>query len=342
MFQALGASKLNPEVAFLPSKALFLSMAIAWNVERLGRSVIAVPPLARDASGKISASDNEKIVTKLRSGGIEVFLYGGNAILYHVSPGEYSVLCEMLSGFSRAGEDFVPAVGPGFGMMMEQAKILRGFDFPTAMVLPTLDMAKPSGVASGIRRFAEALGKPVVVYLKFEGYLDLSDLQALVEDGVVAWVKYAVVREDPSEDDLLKELVDRIGPDGVVSGMGEQPATVHLQDFGLCGFTSGCVCVAPALSTSMLKALKRRDIALAEEIRTEFRPLEDLRNGIHPVSVLHSAVELSEIASTGPLLPLLEPPEESALAEIRRACLTLMEKEKARISAVDLAEGPMS
>ena len=56
---------------------------------------------------------------------------------------------------------------------MEQAKILREFDFPTAMVLPTRDMASQDGVATGIRKFAEAFGKSVVVYLKFEEYLDL-------------------------------------------------------------------------------------------------------------------------------------------------------------------------
>ena len=31
----------------------------------------------------------------------------------------------------------------------------------------------------------------------------------------------------------------------VVSGMGELPAIIHLRDFGLAGFTSGCVCIAP-------------------------------------------------------------------------------------------------
>ena len=42
-----------------------------------------------------------------------------------------------------------------------------------------------------------------------------------------------------------------------------------------------------------------------EEIRKIFRPLEDLRNAINPIRVLHEAVRLAGIADTGPLLPLL-------------------------------------
>jgi hypothetical protein len=47
-----------------------------------------------------------------------------------------------------------------------------------------------------------------------------------------------------------------------------------------------------------------------------FRPLEDLRNAINPIRVLHRAVEGAGIAPTGPLLPLLsnvDPHEEPAI-----------------------------
>ena len=39
----------------------------------------------------------------------------------------------------------------------------------------------------------------------------------------------------------------------------------------------------------MLRALQAGDIETAERIRTQCRPLEDLRNQIHPVRVLHAA-----------------------------------------------------
>ena len=53
----------------------------------------------------------------------------------------------------------------------------------------------------------------------------------------------------------------------IISGIGEQPAVVHLRDFRLGGFTSGCVCVSPRLSMDMLKAMRAGDWAEAERIR---------------------------------------------------------------------------
>src|ERR1041385_9233916 len=110
----------------------------------------------------------------------------------------------------------------------------------------------------------------------------------------------------------------------IISGIGEQPAIVHLHDFGLGGFTSGCVCVAPRLSRLMLEALRRDDYAEAERIRQVFRPLEDLRNAINPICVLHEAVRLAGIAQTGPLLPLLSNLEEKEHARVREAAAKLL------------------
>ena len=40
----------------------------------------------------------------------------------------------------------------------------------------------------GHPQFAEAYGKPIVLYIKFEGYLEPGDAQGLVDDGVVNWI----------------------------------------------------------------------------------------------------------------------------------------------------------
>ena len=303
-------------------------MHALWGKDRLGRSIIAVPPLARKEDGTICPAENERMVGRLEEGGVRTLLYGGNAVLYHVSPKEYPELVSLLRGIGERETVVIPSVGPGFGMMMEQAKILREFEFPTAMVLPTRDMAARDGVATGIRKFAESFGKSVVVYLKFEEYLDLDNLRSLVNDGVVSWIKYAVVRAKPDEDPYLRSLVDGIGPEGIVSGMGEQPAVVHLREFGLSGFTSGCVCVAPALSMAMLRSIQSSDYSRAESIREDFRPLEDLRNDINPVTVLHEAVRLAGIAETGPMLSLLEPLPEASRSSTRIAATKLAYKEK--------------
>ncbi|MCA9265862.1 MAG: dihydrodipicolinate synthase family protein, partial [Planctomycetales bacterium] len=114
-------------------------------------------------------------------------------------------------------------------------------------------------------------------------------------------------------------------PERIVSGIGEQPAITHMRKFGLAGFTSGCVCIAPALSQQMLHAVQGGEWERAESIRQKFAPLEGLRNGIHPIRVLHAAVRLAGIANTGPIQPLLDDVnynEEREIAEVVRSLLS--------------------
>jgi dihydrodipicolinate synthase/N-acetylneuraminate lyase len=161
------------------------------------------------------------------------------------------------------------------------------------------------GVAAGLRFFAEALGKPVVAYIKHEGYLDVDDLKHLVDDGLISWIKYAIVCDNPAEDAYLSELVAKVDPRLIVSGIGEQPAVVHLRDFGINSFTAGCICLRPDLSLALLKAIQAGDFEKAAQIQKIFAPLEDLRNEINPVRVLHSAVACADISKTGALTPLI-------------------------------------
>ena len=292
--------------------------------EVLVNSVIAVPPLARDANLKVCPIENAKIMRHLEAGGVRTLLYGGNAMFYHIGLGEYAETLAMLQEHAEGDTTVVPSVGPAYGPSMDQAAILRDFDFPTAMVLPARDIATPAGCATGIRKLAEAYGKPIVLYIKFEGYLEPEDAKSLVEDGIVNWIKYAIVREDPGQDDYLSKLVDCVDRSIIVSGIGEQPAITHINRFGVQSFTSGCVCVAPGLSMKMLQALKAGNLEGAESIRQTFKPLEDLRNNINPIRVLHSAVAEAGIAETGPILPLLDEVDDSDRLKIAAAARELL------------------
>ena len=81
----------------------------------LGRSVIAVPPMARDAAGKVSATENRKIVDHLAGGGVSSFLYGGNANFYHLGLAEYAGVLEMMAAIAPEGAWMIPSIGPDFG-----------------------------------------------------------------------------------------------------------------------------------------------------------------------------------------------------------------------------------
>ena len=67
----------------------------------------------------------------------------------------------------------------------------------------------------------------------------------LDKDGLVAAIKYAVLRQDPREDPFLAELCGAIDRRMIVSGIGERPVIDHFRGYGLTSFTSGSVCVAP-------------------------------------------------------------------------------------------------
>ena len=273
--------------------------------EALASSVLSVPPLARNSDLSLNRAENERQIRHLEAGGVTTLLYGGNGILYHIALTEYADLVDMLAGIAGDQSLVIPSVGPAYGMMMDQASILRDMPFPTAMILPTRDVATPDGVATAVRHFVEKVNRPAVLYLKHEGFIDVARVKQLMDDGLLSWIKYAIVRDDTSDDGYLRQLVDTVGSSRIVSGIGEQPAITHLRDFGLTGFTSGCVCVAPRLSMQMLRAIKASDFSKADELRQIFSPLEDLRNSINPVRVLHTAITLSGIATMGPLMPLL-------------------------------------
>ncbi|MDA1178538.1 MAG: dihydrodipicolinate synthase family protein [Planctomycetota bacterium] len=289
----------------------------------LARSVIAVPPVARHADLRWNIDANHRIIQHLESGGVTTLLYGGNAALAHVSLQEYPALLTMLADAAGPDTVVVPSIGPSFGQSMDQVEIVRDYPFPTVMLLPSRDAITPVGLASGIQRIVDQLGKPIVLYLKDEGVVDVVTIQKLVNDGLISWIKYAIVRRDTANDRFLQWIIQAVGPASVVSGMGEQPTIVHLRDFGLAGFTSGCVCVAPKLSQRMLTALRARDYTTAEKLREQFAPLETLRDTINPVRVLHAAVRLAGIAETGPIVPFWSGVAESDDAVICGAAIEL-------------------
>ncbi|WP_182868057.1 dihydrodipicolinate synthase family protein [Rhodopirellula sp. JC639] len=291
----------------------------SFDADHLSESVFAVPPLARDGEGEVSVSENAKLIRFLEDGGIRSLLYGGNAVFYHMRLSEYAKTLTMLSETAGDQTSVVPSIGPAYGLAVDQVDILREYDFATAMLLPARDVVDQQGIATGIRRLAERYGKPLVLYLKFDRWLDAKWVDALHRDGLISWIKYAVVRDDPSQDDYLNKIRDVFPSSRMVSGIGEQPAIVHLRDFGITGFTSGCVCVAPARSMEMLRAIQTGDYETAESIRQWFLPLEDLRNMYSPIRVLHHAVAEAGIAATGPLLPMLSDLDESLVAKIRDA-----------------------
>lgn len=293
-------------------------------VADLQRSVIAVPPLARNADLSLNHDANRAVLRHLEAGGVRSVMYGGNANFYHIAVSEYARVLDFLA--QAAGDDtwVLPSAGPDYGKLMDQARLLRERAFPTAMLLPMSFPYTDAGLADGVRRFSDALGRPVVVYIKSERYLAPETLARLVAEERIAAIKYAVVRQDPGQDPYLSELLTAVDKRYVVSGIGERPAVTHFRQFGLSSFTSGSVCVAPRGSMQMLRCLQAGDFGQAEALRQTYLPLEDCRDEISPIRVLHDAVTLAGVADMGPMLPLLSglaPAERERVAPVAQVLL---------------------
>jgi len=276
------------------------------------RGVFAVPPLARalDARRTIDFEQNDLLVRHILDGGITRFLYGGNAFLYHITLAEYEQLLTWLNDFA---DDLwaIPSAGPSYGRAMDQALLLRNYEFPCVMLLPCADPRDIAGLERGYREIAETANTRLMVYLKEENNLGadkeagLDMVTRLIDDGICIGIKYAVVREDPARDDYLDALLKRVDSKFVLSGIGERPAITHLRDWKLQGFTTGSGCVAPRLTQMLFEACVRNDLETAERLRAHFLPLENLRDAWSPAKVLHFATELSDIAKTGSVPPYL-------------------------------------
>jgi dihydrodipicolinate synthase/N-acetylneuraminate lyase len=293
------------------------------------QGVFAVPPLPRkrDPRRSLDFEEAERVARHIADGGVSRFLYGGNAFLYHIALGEYEELIGWLATFPE-GRWAIPSLGPSFGRAIDQVPLVRRHSFRCAMMLPCGDPRDALGMEAGLREVADALGAPLVLYLKSEdGFghdkdAGLDAMGRLMSDGVCVAVKYAVVREDPAQDAYLEGLLKRVDRRRVVSGIGERPAVVHLRDFRLPGFTTGSGCIAPRLSNALLAAARAGDWDRAETLRASFIPHEDLRDAWGPARVLHHATDLAGIARTGtipPFVSALDAGRLETLAPVARA-----------------------
>jgi dihydrodipicolinate synthase/N-acetylneuraminate lyase len=97
--------------------------------EHFQRSVIAVPPLARNRDESVSGTENERIVRHLEAGGVSILLYGGNANFYHLPPREFEPTLALLARLAGPDTLVIPRSvrlrnddGP--------ARLARGFNSP--------------------------------------------------------------------------------------------------------------------------------------------------------------------------------------------------------------------
>lgn len=278
---------------------------------------------------------NDAMRDHIAGGGITRLLYGGNAFLYHVSLDDYA---ELLGWMASAPDALwmIPSLGPSFGRAIDQAGLLKMFPFPCAMLLPCADPRDADGLEAGAREIAQRAGMPLILYLKDldnwgrDQQRGLDAVARLVRDGVAVAIKYAVVCQDPAVDPYLDALLARVDRPVVISGIGERPAVVHMEQWRLPGFTTGSGCVAPALTQRVFDSCVRGDFDGARQARGAFIQLEDLRDQWGPARVLHAAVDLAGISPTGPIPPFVSALSATQLDELSPVAASLHAANAAR------------
>jgi dihydrodipicolinate synthase/N-acetylneuraminate lyase len=305
------------------------------------RGVMPVPPLCRErtASRALDHDQNTRLARHIVGGGPRALLYGGNAFLYHVTLSEYASLLDWLT--TLPDEVWaIPSLGPSFGRAIDQAAVLRRHRFPCVMALPCADPRDAAGLERGLREIADAAGVPLILYVKEEHNFGhdreagLDAIARLIDSGVGVAIKYAVVRQDPKTDPYLEGLLARVERGRVISGIGERPAVVHMEDWRLAGFTTGSGCVAPALSQAIFEACAAGDHNRGRVLREEFIPLEDLRDAWGPAPVLHEAIALAGLAETGPIPPFISELSAARRAELQPVARALAEANASRAATV--------
>lgn len=205
--------------------------------------------------------------------------------------------------------------------------MLKQTRFPAAMALPYAGPRDPGGVEQALLDFVQTAGMPLILYIRAANYLPPQRIAALIEDGTLVAVKYAVETGDLTHDPYLDELRRVVPLERCVSGIGEIAAIPHLRTFGLAGFTAGAVCIAPRRAMAVLHALQAGEYERAEALTEAIEPLEALRAEYGPIPVIHEAVTLSGVADMGTLGPHFSALATSVKDRIRDAALQLLERD---------------
>src|SRR3954469_16070605 len=101
-------------------------MLTSLSIESLTGSVLAVPPLARNADLSLNETENRKLIRHIEAGGVRTLLYGGNANFYHVSLAEYDTILGFLAFAAGPDTLVIPSAGPPRGTRVGPARGARG------------------------------------------------------------------------------------------------------------------------------------------------------------------------------------------------------------------------
>lgn len=238
--------------------------------------VVAIPVTPFDERGELDEPAYGKVIRRMVDGGIEVLTPGGNTgEFYALSEPETRQVVELT--MSTAGDAVTVLAGVGRSVPDAIAAARHAADAGAHAIMihqPVHPYASAAGWVEYHRAIAAAVPElGVVLYLRSPRIAGewIARLGELAPN--VVGVKYAV--PDPVR---FASVARDAGLDRFVwlAGLAELSAPGYWVT-GATGFTSGLANVDPALSLSMLSALRADDYAEAMRVWESIRPFEQLR-----------------------------------------------------------------
>ncbi|MGW2490739.1 dihydrodipicolinate synthase family protein [Streptomyces sp. NPDC001606] len=284
--------------------------------------VVAIPvtPFAED--GSVAEDTLRALLRRLLDGGIRTLTPNGNTgEFYALTPEERRLVTELT--VDEAGERAVILVGVGHDLPTAVASARHARDLGAGMVMvhqPVHPYGSAAGWVDYHRAVAEAVPElGVVPYIRNDRLPGTRLAELAGHCPNVIGVKYAVPDAARFAAFARDAGLDRFV---WVAGLAEPYAPSYFSA-GATGFTSGLVNVAPALSRTMLEALRSGDYPAAMKVWERIRRFEELRaahGSAHNVTVVKEALAAlglcrRDVRPPSSRLPEDERAEVAAIAE---------------------------
>ncbi|MSR84046.1 MAG: dihydrodipicolinate synthase family protein [Candidatus Latescibacteria bacterium] len=249
----------------------------------------------------------------------------GTGLVYDATLAEYEAVVG--TWMEEVGEALlvVPGIGPGYGRALEMGHIARSLGVPGVMIMPVVGPASAAGVEEGMRRIAEQVALPTVLYQRRLDLMPVDQVVRLCRLDEVVGLKYAV-----NDTAAFATIAAQASQDAaMLCGMAEEPCLDYLER-GALGFSSGMANFVPRMSLALLRAFQQGNSAEARRLRDLMVPFEDLRGergARYSGSALHAAMEVADLAG-GAVVPFAEDVAAEDLPRLRAMVEELIREEQ--------------
>ncbi|MFE4410016.1 dihydrodipicolinate synthase family protein [Streptomyces sp. NPDC056821] len=293
-------------------------MTTAFETQRAALAdVVAIPVTPFTEDGGVDSATYRALLRRLLDGGITTLTPNGNTgEFYALTPEERQQVTEMT--VEETGDRAIILVGVGHDVPTAVASARQAHELGAQMVMvhqPVHPYVSQGGWVDYHRAIAEAVPELGVVPYIRNAQLPGARLAELADACPnVIGVKYAVPDASRFGAFARDAGLDRFV---WVAGLAEPYAPSYFSA-GATGFTSGLVNVAPAVSVSMLEALRAGDYPAAMKVWERIRRFEELRaaNGsANNVTVVKEALAALGLCRRD-VRPPSKPLPESERAEV--------------------------